>query len=268
MRTIIRDCQAARKTIRVPFRGEVRTIVRVNGQAPDYSELLRRIGARREAMGGISETQACTRAGLTKDCIRTIRRGNAPRAETLRALAKKSLGCPPSYFLDAVGITDDDDASAATETEDHEIEQSEEMFTPGYVLVPRLLDRAAMGGVALSDADNFGEPELMPERLISDELRGVATDFLLMEVDGPSMSPILESGDRVLIDIRKKNPAQPGIFVVHEGLGFVAKWVQHVTQSDPPQVKITSENTRFDPYTILLDNARIVGRVVWYARKL
>lgn len=221
-------------------------------------------------MGGISETQACLRAGLTKDCIRTIRRGNAPRTETLRALAK-ILECAPGYFLDAVGMIDGeppDFLGPAPIAEDDETETSEEIFAPGYVRVRTLVDRPSMGGVTLGDPDNFGESELMPERLIRSELRGEPSNFILLEVEGPSMSPILESGDRVLIDTRKTIPSQAGVFVVHEGLGYVAKWVQHLPNSDPPTVKITSENSRFDPYTRALDEARIIGRVVWYARKL
>lgn len=235
----------------------------------DYAELLRRIEARREAVGGISETQVCLRAGLTKDAIRTIRRGNAPRAETLKALAGV-LGCPSGYFLEAVGMATEigaDDAPPQFE-EDVEAERGEEIFAPGYVNVRTLADRVGMGGASFGGADDFGSPELMPERLIRVDLRGEPMNFLLVDVDGPSMSPILESGDRVMIDLRKTNPAQPGIFVVNEGLGYVAKWVQLMPHSDPPKLKIKSENPRFDPYDVLLDQARIIGRIVWFARRL
>lgn len=234
-----------------------------------YAELLRRIERRRQARGDISEAKACGLAGLGKDCIRTIRRGNAPRAENLVKLAR-ALECPRSYFLSAIGI----DAGADLTDESVEDEEDAEIATgetlppvPGYVPVRTLTTRPGMGGPSEAEPDSFGPPELLPERLIKVDLMGEPHHFLLMPVEGPSMSPVLESGDRILVDLRKKNPAQPWIFVVHDGLGYVAKWVEHIAHSDPPSVRISSENARFKSYDVTLDEARILGRVVWYARQ-
>lgn len=248
-----------------------RTIRRV-ATDPDphpYAELLRRIEIRRENMNNISETQACLKAGLGKDCIRTIRRKNAPRAEALTALAR-ALECPASYFLDAVGITESAGFSeeAPGPEEEAEVGAEDASAPAGYVYVRTLEDRPGMGGPSFSESDNYGAPQLVPERLIRTDLRGGPENFLFLDVEGPSMEPILESGDRVMIDLRRKSPVQPGIFVVNEGIGYVAKWVQFVQASDPPRFRITSENPRFDPYEVLASDARIIGRVVWYARKL
>lgn len=240
------------------------------GPPDKYAELLLRIEKRRQALNGMSEAKACNKAGLGKDCIRTIRRGNAPRADNLVKLAS-ALECMPSYLLEAIGIdgAPEVDPDAMDIEEDPETGAESIRSVPGYVGVRTLTDRPGMGGAGGDgEPDNFGPPELLPERLVRVDLRGEPHQFLLLEVDGPSMSPILESGDRVLIDLRKKNPSQPGIFVVHEGLGYVAKWVQYLPHSEPPSVKITSENVRFEPYNVPLDDARILGRVVWFARRL
>lgn len=241
----------------------------MQGEAHPYEELLRRIDARRAAMGDISETQACYKAGLKKDCIRTIRRKSAPRAETLKALAR-ALDTAPSYFLEAVGLADMiTDESPETFDPDREMALGDvSPPPPGYVYVPALADLSGMGGPGPADGDNMRAPMLLPERLIRTELRGEPSQFVVIAVVGPSMSPVLESGDQVLVDRRQKNPAQPGIFVLYDGLGYVAKWVQHLPRTDPPRLKISSENSRFEPYEVTLDEAHIVGRVVWYARRL
>src|SRR3954453_4494755 len=95
--------------MRVNLRIKIRTVngeqsacvpggVRINCRVA-YDELLRRIEERR-ALLGVSERRLCELAGLPVDRVRTIRRGNAPRAETLVALAK-ALKIDPAYLIQA-----------------------------------------------------------------------------------------------------------------------------------------------------------------------
>ncbi|MCH8858576.1 MAG: helix-turn-helix transcriptional regulator [Proteobacteria bacterium] len=137
-----------------------------------------------------------------------------------------------------------------------------------HVEVMRLDVRLGLGGGGGGEEDFIGDPELMPISLIEGVLRGHSTDFLLYEVECTSMSPDLLSGDRVLIDRRKTNPSQPGIFALFDGFGLVAKLVERVPRSDPPQFRIISRDPDLTPHEATLDEIRIIGRVVWYARRL
>lgn len=65
-----------------------------------YQTLLDLIAARRAELNNMSERAACEAAGLKPDAIRTIRRGNAPKPDTLAKLAG-ALRLPPSILLDA-----------------------------------------------------------------------------------------------------------------------------------------------------------------------
>lgn len=65
-----------------------------------YTKLLTVIDDRLEALG-LSERKACLMAGLKVDAIRTIRRGNAPKVETLSALAP-ILKLPRQYLFEMV----------------------------------------------------------------------------------------------------------------------------------------------------------------------
>ena len=52
----------------------------------------------------------------------------------------------------------------------------------------------------------------------------------------------------------------PGIFVLFDGLGLVAKWLEHVANSDPPTVRTISDNPVYAPH-----ERSAVGRIRWFA---
>ncbi len=217
--------------------------------------MLARIEERLDYLG-LSARKASLKAGLGIGTIPNIKSGKTPSAERLKQLARV-LEVPVAYLqgdTDEVGLED--------EPADYE-------HTPhGYVSVPSLDVRAGMGGGGDGEEDFMGPPALMPSDLIEGELRGEAQDFLSLEVEGTSMSPELESGDRVLVDRRKTNPTQPGIFALFDGFGIVCKLVQRVHNSDPPALKIISRDKDISPYEVTIDEAQIIGRVVWFARKI
>jgi hypothetical protein len=61
------------------------------------------------------------------------------------------------------------------------------------------------------------------------------------------MEPPLSSGDRVLIDTSQRVPVPPGIFAIWDGLGLVAKRIEHEPNSDPAMVVIKSANPNTRP---------------------
>lgn len=229
-----------------------------------YETLLSRIADRLEAMG-LSERKACLRAGLGVDAIRQLKRGHAPKAETLSRLAK-ILEVPPSHFLELA------DPSAPSEAEavpgPRLPTQGDLDVPPGYAAIPMLRVHPGMGGFGNGADDDLGPPQLVPTSLIEGELRGQPLDFLMMEVDGPSMEPVLFSGDRVIVDRRRLNPSQPAVFCLYDGFGITVKWVERVPHSEPPKFLLSSENARFKAYEVLADEARLIGRVVWFARRM
>jgi transcriptional regulator with XRE-family HTH domain len=97
-------------------------------------------------------------------------------------------------------------------------------------------------------------------------VRGYSTapshELRIITVMGDSMEPALLPGQRVLVDTGDKKPSPPGIFVVWDGLGLVVKRVQVIPHSEPPRVRITSDNAKYDPYERTLEEAYIQGRVI------
>lgn len=103
------------------------------------------------------------------------------------------------------------------------------------------------------------------ERILQNDLAGRPVTRVVVT---HSMLPTLEDGDTVLVDMSQKIPQPPGIFVLHDGLGLVAKRLEHVPMSDPPRVQIISDNTRYPPYDCSADEVNIVGRIRWYGREM
>lgn len=44
---------------------------------------------------------------------------------------------------------------------------------------------------------------------------------MIMEVQGDSMTPTLNEGDVILVDINQRNSIPPGVFVLHDGMALV-----------------------------------------------
>lgn len=139
---------------------------------------------------------------------------------------------------------------------------------PSYLPVATLDVRAGAGGGGIIDGAYLGAPRYFEEGFITRELRASPQDLCVVEVEGQSMEPLLRSGDTVLVDRRKQNVAMEGVFVLFDGDGVVCKWVQRVHGSEPPMLRLTSENSRFPPYDVEAERCQMLGRVVWFSRRL
>ena len=89
-----------------------------------------------------------------------------------------------------------------------------------------------------------------------------------MHVEGDSMLPTLHHGDIVLVDLARRAPTPPGIFVLHDGMGLVAKRLDHIPNTDPPRVRIISDNPWYSPYEGTAEEVNIIGRIRWFAREI
>lgn len=134
-----------------------------------------------------------------------------------------------------------------------------------YVDVAVIPSYAGAGGGGSGEGDRAIAK--LPRRLIEEELRGKAVDFELIDVRGDSMSPDFQHGDQILIDKRDRNPRQPGPFVLWDDDGYVVKLVERIPQRRG-WYRVFSANARYSPYEIEEGQTTILGRPVWFARRL
>jgi phage repressor protein C with HTH and peptisase S24 domain len=166
---------------------------------------------------------------------------------------------PSAYAYGMPGLADRD--QTAVRPIDPETE-------PGVVAIPEVRVVAAAGGGSVAEYEPLGDNWFFPVAWLRHELRAKAADLKIISIDGDSMEPVLESGDKVLIDTSRVAPTPPGIFVLHDGLGLVAKQVEFIPNTDPAGLVIKSANPRYQDYERTVDEVNIVGRVIWFARRV
>lgn len=76
------------------------------------------------------------------------------------------------------------------------------------------------------------------------------------------MEPDYLSGDRVLVDLSRRMPTPPGVFVVWDGLGLVLKRLELVIGATPRKVRLSSVNPAYLPYEVPHEELHISGRVI------
>lgn len=129
--------------------------------------------------------------------------------------------------------------------------------------------RAAAGAGALNEeAPETLATWYIPSGLLQHELRSRGSDVKLISIRGDSMWPTLGDGDRVLVDVSHKVPSPPGIFVLWDGFGLVAKRVDRIPGGEQPRIRLVSDNDAYPAYDCDAQEINVVGRVIWAGKKL
>lgn len=195
----------------------------------------------------LNVNQIAKKIGVANTTLNRFAKGNATSRLHRDTIAKLQAGFP-----DFPGFERDADLPAS-------------YSNPDYLPVDILPSFAGMGGGGTGEGDH-GQA-LIPRALIEDELRAKPTDVLLIEARGSSMEPDFQHGDQILIDKRDTNPVQPGAFALWDGDGYVVKLVERVPMQ-PGKYRIFSANSRYSAYEVDADQIQIMGRPVWFGRRL
>ena len=94
-------------------------------------------------------------------------------------------------------------------------------------------------------------------------MAGVNRSFVYNILCGRSMRPGI---DRLAEVARAPNP--PGIFVLDDRMGLVAKRPGNVPNSGPPAVRVISDNGFFSSCERSAGEIHIIGRIRWFAREM
>jgi phage repressor protein C with HTH and peptisase S24 domain len=139
--------------------------------------------------------------------------------------------------------------------------KNREFDSDSQAVVELSVRASAGGGTVVAD-----EPELgvwsFPNLWLQTELRAASHDLRIITVEGDSMEGVLKSGDKVIVHVTRTQPSPPGLFILFDGIGLVAKRLEFLEGSEPPTVRISSSNPSYPPYERTLDEINIVGRIV------
>ena len=222
-----------------------------------HHTLADRLRARADQLG-ISPAHVAELAGVNRSFVYDIFRGRStkPGMEKLEEVSRV-LKVERDWLLHGIGDV---------EGKPPFIDTPDETF----VAVAHATPRPSMGGGAVVDEtlENPGRAYHFRRSWIRDKLKASPSQLRIMHVQGDSMIPTLNDGDAVLVDMSRKTPSPPGIFVLDDGMGLVAKRLEHIPNSDPPAVRVISDNAVYGPYERTVDEVHVVGRIRWFAREL
>ena len=197
--------------------------------------LAERLKARARQLG-LTAGQVAEMAGINRSFVYDIMRGRSenPNLARLDQVAE-AIKVDRNWLLYGMGDV---------EGESPIIENPAESF----IAIPSVRVSASMGGGAVIDEAENGKPYHFQRSWILHDLKAKPSDLRIMHVEGDSMMPTLHSGDVVLIDLARRSPTPPGIFVLFDGMGLVAKRLEHIPNHDPPKVRVISDNTLYTAY--------------------
>lgn len=113
--------------------------------------------------------------------------------------------------------------------------------------------------------DNWKIPEEYLE-----EINIKHNNVYIIEAISDSMYPTISSGDKAIVDTSPKGrfPSPDGIFAIWDGLGITIKRLELIPNSEPPALKIISDNPKHNTYERLVDQCKIIGRVASIIKKV
>lgn len=228
--------------------------------SPCYSKPMSGLGDRlrqaRELRGG-SQDELGRAAGVTRAAVAQWEKGTtAPTADKIEDICD-FLDCDPVWLLTGKHGKWDRDGRGSAEV------------GVATISVPEYDVRVSMGGGAfLVGPETKRDIWPFSRRYLVDELRLSPSGLVVLEAIGDSMEPTLRSGDRVLVDTGNKRVSQPGIFVLWDEDGPVIKRLELIPNSDPLRIKRISDNPLHGTYEVLAAQTNIVGRVVWFSRRM
>jgi phage repressor protein C with HTH and peptisase S24 domain len=246
---------------------------------PDNLTLAKRLQFARKEFTEYNQREVADRIGVSPQAVSQWERGeDTPTLPNLTKLAA-ILDCPLSWLVtgELEHVSSEEIAAGLPGREQRENngKSSLENYKSGVPgAVPEVDARAGAGSGQVGDHEivtlQRGET-YVGHRVISDwvfpsaflrhELHVQPGGIMVLEVVGDSMSPTLETGDRVIVDTSHSRPTPDGIYVIEEGDGPMVKRLQLIRRSEPAEVRIISDNPRHEPYTLRLDDIRIIGRV-------
>jgi hypothetical protein len=245
----------------------------IRRQNTDTDALFKKIERRLHTMH-LSARKASLLAGLPPDGIRTIARGRIPRADKMKALAdvlKVDLnwfGLPESPIDASISNREKANQPELNLPVNPELTNEARMLDAKFQglweaeieRVTELDTRTARNGdlETASSVVDWG----LPRHFIARLLPFGAGKIRIIHQSGDSMTPTVQPGQCLMVDIDDRTPDPPGLFAVWDGMSVSIRRLEYIAMSSPPMIRVMRDNQRYSSQEVPLSDLRVCGRVV------
>ena len=201
--------------------------------------------------GGLTREEFAKRLGVNKSSVQRWETENQVPTGTAIIRLIEEFGIDANWLL-----LDDSDKAQSLSTENNKLGD--------FSLVPMAETHLSAGGGAFIMSEELGTPHAFRR----DWLRRAASrpnNIIMMVIDGDSMFPSIQNGDAVLVDTGRTRVTDNKIYAL--GLGETIS-IKRLDMLPGGNIRIRSDNPNYEPYNARLDEIRILGQVIWFAREL
>ncbi|MDR2104942.1 MAG: helix-turn-helix domain-containing protein [Deferribacteraceae bacterium] len=192
---------------------------------------------------GWSQQEAANVLGITVDRIRNLETGRVKNLTTAELVSFQLLGVAPKWLLSGetpIWVQNEDDTA----------------HVPYYEHVTP----SAVSGIEVFNEEAEGVYDI-PACLLG----GKNQNIVSLKVSGYSMSPRIDDGDRIFVDISERTLRAEGVYVLRVNDSLLVK----IVQWKPDGVKLISQNKDFDSIDLTgTEDVQIIGRVIGLFAKL
>jgi transcriptional regulator with XRE-family HTH domain len=102
----------------------------------------------------------------------------------------------------------------------------------------------------------------IPEAVIAWAHDAPNATLRILQVDSDDMEPTMRRGDPVLVNVAATSVTAAGIYLLKSELGYFFRRIEPLPGSDPPELRLSCDNPRYQPHTARLDRVSVRGRAL------
>lgn len=198
---------------------------------------------------GISIAELSRRSGVTYDAINKLKRGSSQSTSSENT----------ARLADVLGI------QLTEQTFPSRVENGDNP-PDGSGMVPVYDVYASAGFGSLVGYEEQTHGLAFPPAYLRKLTNSSTRDLVIISVKGDSMEPTLLDDDVVLVDKSKTHMGYEGMFVLRHNDTLLVKRAGMAAK--PGRVTLISDNKTYPPVDAALVDLHVVGKVLWYGRKV
>ena len=140
-----------------------------------------------------------------------------------------------------------------------------------YGFIPIFEISASAGGGYINNENEISDYMLFKKEWLVSKISSDLSSLVIITVEGDSMEPTLQAGDLIMVDKTYSYVEKEGIYVILYDELLMVKRAQLIIESGMEKIKLISDNKLYESFTIPVsedENINIIGKVVWYGRKI